>query len=164
MSGSPAPAGRLLAISDLHVSMPDNRPIVDRLRPDQPGDWLIVAGDVSEIFADIEWAIALLADRFEQVIWVPGNHELWTHKRDPHGLRGVARYQALVAMCRRHGVLTPEDPYPVWRGAGGPVTVAPLFLLYDYSFLPAGTADKAAALALAHDTGVVCTDEYLLPN
>ena len=49
-------------------------------------------------------------------------------------------------MCRRFGVLTPEDEFPVWPGAGGPVTVAPLFMLYDYSFLPDGADSKESAL------------------
>jgi 3',5'-cyclic AMP phosphodiesterase CpdA len=112
--------------------------------------------------ADIEWALRLLSERFARVIWVPGNHELWTHPRDPCELRGEARYQHLVAFCRRLGVLTPEDPYPVWDGAGGPVTIAPLFVLYDYTFLPDGTATKEAGLALAREKGVVGSDERRL--
>lgn len=96
------------------------------------------------------------------MVWVPGNHELWTHRRDRVQVRGVARYELLVELCRRIGVLTPEDPYPVWTGPGGPVTVVPLFLLYDYTFWPPGVRSKAEALALAYRTGVVCTDEYLL--
>jgi hypothetical protein len=59
-------------------------------------------------------------------------------------------------------VLTPEDPYPVWEGAGHPVTVAPLFLLYDYSFRPPMTSGKADGLARAYAAGVVCSDEWLL--
>jgi hypothetical protein len=59
------------------------------------------------------------------------------------------------------GVLTPEDPYPVWEGAGGPVAIAPLFLLYDYSFRADGVS-QADALAQAYQSGVVCTDEFLL--
>lgn len=42
------------------------------------------------------------------------------------------------------------------------MTIAPLFLLYDYSFLPPGVADAGAALALAETAGVVCSDEFLL--
>jgi 3',5'-cyclic AMP phosphodiesterase CpdA len=38
----------------------------------------------------------------------------------------------------------------------------PLFLLYDYSFHPAGTDTKAAGLDRAYRAGVVCTDEALL--
>ncbi|SEH01956.1 3',5'-cyclic AMP phosphodiesterase CpdA [Nonomuraea solani] len=153
---------RLLAVSDLHVAYPENRDIVDRLKPVTPGDWLLVAGDVGERLADIAWALGLLADRFERVVWVPGNHELWSPPNETPDLRGVARYDHLVRMCRNLGVLTPEDDYPLWEGAGGPVRIVPLFLLYDYTFLPEGHPTKAAALAHAHDTGVVCTDEYML--
>jgi hypothetical protein len=67
-----------------------------------------------------------------------------------------------VELCRRLGVLTPEDPYPVFDGQGGPVRVAPLFLLYDYTFRPPGTRTKEEGLAYAHRTGVVCNDEFLL--
>ncbi|WP_322779799.1 metallophosphoesterase [Frankia sp. Cas4] len=162
MTTSRAAAGKLLAISDLHVAYPENRQIVEGLHPESAGDWLIVAGDVAEVAADVEWALALLRDRFSTVIWVPGNHELWTPRKDPVRLSGDRRYRHLVQMCRGLGVLTPEDPYPVWEGAGGPATVAPLFLLYDYTFRPAGTRSKQEGLAVAHEAGVVCSDEYLL--
>ncbi|MEU1791001.1 metallophosphoesterase family protein [Streptomyces sparsogenes] len=154
--------GELLAISDLHVAYSENREIVERLRPGSDDDWLIVAGDVGELFADIEWALGLLSERFAKVVWSPGNHELWTHPKDPVQARGVARYQALVDMCRAKGIVTPEDPYPVWEGIGGPLTIAPLFLLYDYSFRLEGLDTKEAALAHAHEAGVVCTDEHFL--
>jgi calcineurin-like phosphoesterase family protein len=155
-------SGELLAISDLHVGYAENREIVAGLRPASDEDWLIVAGDVAETVADIRWVLQTLADRFRRVLWVPGNHELWTHPRDEITLRGVARYEYLVALCRELGVTCPEDPYPVWEGPGGPVAVAPLFLLYDYSFLPAGCATKEEGLAYARGTGIVCNDERLL--
>src|SRR5690349_18081044 len=132
------------------------------MAPESDEDWLLVAGDVSENVADIRWTLKKLAGRFRKVLWAPGNHELWTHPKDPVTLRGVARYEHLVELCRDLGVVTPEDPYPVWRGPGGPVAVAPPFLLYDYSFLPSGCATKAEGLAYAHSTGIVCNDEYLL--
>jgi predicted phosphodiesterase len=154
-------AGRLLAISDLHVGYPENREFALSLRPEDPDDWLIVAGDVGEVFADVGYVLAKLADRFARVIWTPGNHELWTLPSDPVQLRGVARYEALVTVCRRFGVLTPEDEFPVWPGPDGPVTVAPLFTLYDYSFSLAsdGARTRADALALASAAGVTPADE-----
>jgi 3',5'-cyclic AMP phosphodiesterase CpdA len=155
-------AGKLLATSDLHVSFAENRAIVERLQPESDDDWLLVAGDVGEIVEGIEWALRLLSERFSTVVWVPGNHELWTPREDPVQLRGEQRYLHLVELCRSLGVLTPEDPYPVWTGEGGPVTVAPLFLLYDYSFLPPGAEDTDAGLKQAYDAGVVCSDEFLL--
>lgn len=151
----------MLAISDLHVAHAENRAVVETLRPGDDDDWLLVAGDVGERIADVEWALALLKERFATVAWVPGNHELWTPPGDPERLRGEDRYRRLVQVCRRLGVLTPEDPYPVWTGPGGPVTVAPLFLLYDYSFRPPRTT-RDEALAGAYASGVVCTDEFLL--
>lgn len=153
------------AISDLHVGFPENRAFVEGLRPGSGDDWLIVAGDVAERFSDVEWTLRTLRERFATVVWTPGNHELWTIKDDPVQLRGEARYRRLVDMCRSLDVLTPEDPYPVWDGEGGPVTIAPLFLLYDYTFRPEGTSTKEEALAVAHEAGVVCTDEvYLHPD
>ncbi|WP_432841927.1 metallophosphoesterase family protein [Dactylosporangium sp. CA-092794] len=152
----------LLAVSDLHVSYADNRDVVDGIRPGSPGDWLIVAGDVGELFADIRRTLAQLRERFAAVIWAPGNHELWTHRDDPVRSRGVERYEQLVEMCRSIDVLTPEDPFPVWTGPGGPVVVAPLFQLYDYSFRAPGTHTKEESLAYAYRTGIVCTDEMML--
>jgi 3',5'-cyclic AMP phosphodiesterase CpdA len=151
-----------MAVSDLHVSFPANREIVAALRPDSPQDWLLVAGDTSEKLGAIQWALGTLSERYAKVIWVPGNHDLWTPSSDPVQLRGAERYERLVAICRDLGVLTPEDPYPVWDGPGEPVTIAPLFLLYDYSFLPAGASTSEEALDMAYSTGVVCTDEMLL--
>ena len=162
MTSSKVAPGRLLAVSDLHVTHPENRTIVEALRPERKDDWLIVCGDLSDNLADIEWAVRLLATRFAKVIWTPGNHELWSTPEEGPALRGERRYLRLVEICRREGVLTPEDPYPVWDGPGGPLTVAPLFLLYDYSFSRNIASTPAQALALAHRAGVVCSDEFLL--
>jgi 3',5'-cyclic AMP phosphodiesterase CpdA len=152
----------LTAIGDLHVEATENRRIVERLRPAHPGDWLIVCGDVGEIMCDIEWALATLAGSFEKVIWAPGNHELWTCPEDAVQLRGEERYRRLVGYCHELGIATPEAPYPVWSGAGGPLTVAPLFTLYDYSFGTNIAPTKREALARAHAAGVVCSDELVL--
>ncbi len=155
-------AANLFAISDLHVGHEGNREVLEGLRPETDDDWLLVAGDVGEFAEDIEWALSTLKKSFHTVVWVPGNHELWTPPQDPLTLRGEARYRRLVEICRRHGVVTPEDPYLTWEGPGGPVAIAPLFVLYDYSFLKAGFTSKAEAMKHAYDVGVVCTDELLL--
>jgi len=154
--------GTLFAVSDVHVGYAENRDHVESLRPESAEDWLIVAGDVAERFTDIARALHTLRSRFEKVIWVPGNHELWTPKTDPVQSRGAERYNQLIELCRRLDVLTPEDPYALWEGEGGPVAIAPLFVLYDYSFHPPGTTTKEAGLAYAHETGIVCADEVML--
>ncbi|MEH1014442.1 metallophosphoesterase [Micromonospora sp. CPCC 206060] len=162
MVDSAASGGKLLAISDLHVGHAENRALVAEMRPESPQDWLLVAGDVGETVAHVEWALRLLSRRFAKVVWVPGNHELWTPPGDPVQLRGEERYRHLVEVCRQLGVVTPEDPYPVWAGPDGPVRVAPLFLLYDYSFLDPQWPTPEVALKRAYEQGIVCTDEFLL--
>jgi len=71
-------------------------------------------------------ALRTLSSRFSVVVWAPGNHELWTHPEDPVQARGEERYRLLVELCRSLGVVTPEDPYLVWDGPEGAVTIAPL--------------------------------------
>ena len=149
-------------MSDLHVSHPANREVVEAIRPTSEDDWLIVAGDVAETVADVLETLAMLRRRFATVVWVPGNHELWAHGSDPVQLRGEHRYRYLVDACRDLGVLTPEDEYPVWDGPGGPAVVVPLFVLYDYSFRTPTAHTLEESLAQAYRAGVVCTDEHML--
>lgn len=151
---------KLWAISDLHVSHQVNLRALQALPP-HPDDWLIVAGDVGDSVAQVRQALTLLCERFAKVLWVPGNHELWTLPRDEPESRGQARYEALVAVCRSLGVQTPEDPYLVWPGEGGEHVIALLFLLYDYTFRPPHET-KEQAMARAVERGIVCTDELLL--
>jgi 3',5'-cyclic AMP phosphodiesterase CpdA len=151
---------KLWAISDLHVGYADNRRIVERIPP-HPGDWLILAGDTSERTEDLRFVLEQLCPRFARVIWVPGNHELWTISSDAGAKRGVAKYQELVELCASYGVLTPEDTYAVFDDGTHRHLVVPLFVLYDYSFCPEGMSPQQA-LAWAREAGLVCTDEDLL--
>jgi 3',5'-cyclic AMP phosphodiesterase CpdA len=155
-------AAGLYAVSDLHVNHAENRAVVEWLRPESAGDWLIVCGDVADSAEDVEWALRTLRERFDRVIWTPGNHELHTYADDALRLRGEQRYLHLVELCRRIDVLTPEDSYPVWEGDAGPARVVPLFLLYDYSFGRNVGSTREQALRRAYDAGVVCADEFLL--
>jgi len=149
---------KLLAISDLHVGHAENRRVVEQLDP-CPEDWLIVGGDVGEKPQHLRWVLETLGPRFARLLWVPGNHELWAMPGEP---RGEDRYQAMVELCRRHGVLTPEDPFPLFETGGGDAyIVAPLFTLYDYSFGPPGMTPEEA-VAWAREDGIVCADEALL--
>ncbi len=141
-----------MAVSDIHVGHNGNKPMTEELFPDSPDDSLILAGDVSEKTDDIRWALKLLRSRFAKVIWIPGNHELWTTAKDPVQIHGAPRYEYLVNMCRELDVVTPEDPFPVWEGDEGPVTVVPMFLLYDYSFPPEGARDKEHGLDILRGT------------
>lgn len=151
---------KLYAISDLHLNSEVNRRALAAL-PNHPEDWLILAGDTGETEEHLHYALSILTRRFQRLLWVPGNHDLWTLPSDRSGLRGEAKYRRLVAVCRDYGVLTPEDPYVLWTGEGPQCWLAPLFLLYDYSFRPAHIP-QAHAVKWAAESGVVCADEALL--
>ena len=104
----------LWAVSDLHAAVKRNAAQIDAIRPTNPSDWLIVAGDVAERPELVVQVMQELADRFDTVIWVPGNHELFCRSADRH--RGRDRYTMLVQAMRSIGVITPEDRYPVFSG------------------------------------------------
>jgi 3',5'-cyclic AMP phosphodiesterase CpdA len=150
---------RLLAISDLHVAHPQNRAFVESI-PACREDWLVLAGDIAERAEDLRFVLESLRPKFAKLFWTPGNHELWTLNEAE--ARGEARYLRLVDLCREYDVLTPEDPYAVWPDLSGPrLVIAPLFLLYDYSFRPA-EVPLNRALAWAEESGIMCTDEMVL--
>jgi len=151
---------KIFAVSDLHLSHATNREAVQALSA-YPGDWLILAGDVGETEAQLRFALVELGRRFARLIWVPGNHDLWSLPVSGPGPRGKAKYDRLVAICREHGVLTPEDPYARFTALGRAYRIVPMFLLYDYSFCPPGM-DVEAAVRWARQTGVICMDERVL--
>jgi hypothetical protein len=154
---------RLLAISDLHLANAVNREALAALTHSRD-DWLIVAGDVAERMDHIRDAFALLARLFARVIWVPGNHDLWTVRSEggaSGALSGERKYRALIALAREFGIDTPEDPYPIWTGPGGPCIIAPMFLLYDYSFRPP-EIPREAVIGWSREGSAVCADEVLL--
>lgn len=155
---------KLHAISDIHISHPAN---LDALRALDyyPDDWLLLGGDVCESTDDLTECFSILGERFAQIFWVPGNHELWTTSGDPGAARGVAKYEELLAVCREFGVRTPEDEYLRWPGPGPACTIAPLFVLYDYSFRGGVVPEKLStpeAIAYSRGRRVVCVDEELL--
>jgi len=148
---------KLYAISDLHVGFEANREALSGVRA-RPDDWLILAGDVGETEEHLAFTLDSFRSRFAQLIWCPGNHELWAVRG---GARGVAKYERLVALCRERGVITPEDDFVIWRGEGEPHVLAPMFLLYDYTFRPDAIAPEDA-VAWAQEAGLRCVDEDLL--
>jgi 3',5'-cyclic AMP phosphodiesterase CpdA len=153
---------KLYALSDLHLGHRQNRQALEALPFAYRNDWLLLGGDVGETEEHLGLALSAMTRRFAKVLWTPGNHELWTPpgKGGP-ALRGQAKYDRLVEICRSFGVLTPEDPYPLFQSEGGPAVLAPTFLLYDYSFRP-DRVSADGAVAWAEGEGVVCTDEHLL--
>src|SRR5215470_2931163 len=147
----------LWAISDLHLGIDVNRRAIERVAS-RPEDWLILAGDIGDSEEELALAFEVLAPRFARLIWVPGNHELWTDPRTPGAPRGVRRYAKLIELAGRYRVTTPEDPYPIWPGAGPKTVIAPLLLLYDYSVRRV-EVPRDRVVAWAAEAGIIATDE-----
>jgi 3',5'-cyclic AMP phosphodiesterase CpdA len=151
---------KLFALSDLHLGYERNREFLRAISP-SPDDWLILAGDIGETLSHLELAFKVLTPRFQRLVWVPGNHELWTALWAKEQTRGQYKYEELVRLCRRYRVITPEDPYPILTIGDQEVRIIPLFLLYDYSFRPP-QVPLSGAVDWAKEAGVWCMDEVML--
>jgi predicted phosphodiesterase len=120
---------RIFAISDIHVDYEMNAQwLADLSVSDYRDDVLILAGDVSDRLERLEWALSLLAGRFRQVMYVPGNHELWVI-RDGKPCTSLEKFERLRTVVAQSGVsMTPQ--------ALDGVVIVPLQGWYDYSFGP----------------------------
>lgn len=144
----------LWAVSDLHINSPGNKAIVEEyVHPTHPLDWLIVAGDIAENPETVLDTLRMLRERFVQVIFVPGNHEIYARSQDR--FQGKERYNMLVRACQGIGVLTPEDRYTKFAGH----TIVPLFTLYDHSWRDLRYSPQQA-IDRAVERGAVLTDHW----
>lgn len=97
---------KIYAISDLHVDHPDNLKWV-RNWPSNvyKQDALILAGDVTDNLQTLENCLRSLKNKFAEVAFVPGNHELWIRPKE--GIRdSVAKFRKIISLCDRLGVHT----------------------------------------------------------
>lgn len=126
---------RIYAISDLHADFRENRLLLERIPAgEHRGDALIVAGDVADSLALIGDVLGGLRQRFAEVFFVPGNHELWV-RNDPRD--SLEKFHAVLAACRGVGVRTaPARVGGAW--------VVPLFSWYDAAFDVRGEGDHAS--------------------
>lgn len=117
---------KVYAISDLHIDFDGNAKwFFNAFDADYDEDVLIVAGDVSDELSRLEQCFTYLARRFKQVIFVPGNHELWVVRdRIPTSIK---KFEEICRLTERCGV-----SMDVCHHAG--VSIVPLLSWYDFSF------------------------------
>jgi predicted phosphodiesterase len=119
---------RLYAISDLHTDKPQNQAWVESLPlHTYAREALLVAGDVHHNLEQLGKTLSLLRERFAQVFFVPGNHDVWIHAGEKDN--SLTKFEAIVKICDTLGVQTgpgrvglPGDPSPIW--------IVPLFSWY----------------------------------
>lgn len=122
---------RVFALSDIHIDYSGNQAwIADLSRVDYQDDVLILAGDITDFLPKLEWCFQTLAACFRQVLFVPGNHDLWV-MRDKVVPDSLQKFDLVRKIAADTGVAMQS-----W--SHGSLTVVPLLGWYDYSFGVAG--------------------------
>lgn len=117
---------RVFAVSDIHVDFEENKRWVSGLSKfDYKEDILILAGDVSENKSRHSDTFKQLKERFAQVCFVPGNHDLWV--RHANGENSLDKFNSIVSIAEDYGIFMKPVTF-------GPVAIIPLIGWYDYSF------------------------------
>lgn len=118
---------RVFAVSDVHIDYHVNaRWAADLSAADYQDDVLILAGDVTDTLNLLGWCLGMLAKKFEKVLFVPGNHELWVI-RDNNRKNSLEKFEDVRALVASSGASM--QPF---RAPG--VSILPLLSWYDYSF------------------------------
>ena len=117
---------RVFAISDIHVDYSENLKWIQNLSEfEYSKDILILAGDVTDRLPLMEKTFLNLRDKFKNVLYVPGNHDLWIRRSEEtcsfekfHRIHQIARQCDVITSPYRY-----NDTYFV-----------PLYSWYDFSF------------------------------
>jgi predicted phosphodiesterase len=118
---------RIFALSDIHIDYEVNKKWIANLSTvDYRADVLILAGDVTDALQLLDWCLTTLAARFKQVLFVPGNHDVWVI-RDGHEKNSLQKFQEVAAVVESSGASMKS-----FRATG--VSIVPLLGWYDYSF------------------------------
>jgi predicted phosphodiesterase len=118
---------RVFALSDVHVDYDVNAKWIANLSVSEyQDDVLILAGDVSDSRRLLDWCLGALARRFKQVLFVPGNHDLWVI-RDDDGRNSLQKFDDVRAAVESSGASMEAF---CERG----LSIVPLLGWYDYSF------------------------------
>jgi UDP-2,3-diacylglucosamine pyrophosphatase LpxH len=161
---------KIIASSDLHLDQHENlASLKSSLKENAPNgeDCLILAGDICETENQLKEILSLLRPHFKEIVWLPGNHELWIRPslKESYLQQGKGseqRYLSLVTICHEFSVHTPEDPYiELSNTINETLVLVPMFLLYDYSFRPTHVPESEA-LNWAMESNVMCSDEVLI--
>jgi len=118
---------RVFAISDLHLDYEQNQSWLRGLsQTDYLQDVLILAGDISDRLSILTLCFEQLERRFKQVLFVPGNHDLWT-RRDEEKLTSFDKFDRVSELALNCGISMNSAHYDT-------LSIIPLLSWYDFSF------------------------------
>jgi len=137
----PTEISAVWCVSDAHCDHPQNLNFFKLLSTTMhKRDLLILAGDISNQMSTIIGTLSLCKDRFAEVFFVPGNHELWVttdegFKDTPQASRpyqdSMGKLQCILDTCERLGVRTRPA---VYNSGGEALWVAPVLSWHARSF------------------------------
>ncbi len=117
---------RIFALSDIHIDYSENRKWLHQLsQRDYVEDVLILAGDISDVVLLLMEGFEALKKRFLEVLYVPGNHDLWVHRNG--GGNSLEHFFLIKKVAADYGIRMEPAHF-------GPVSIVPLLGWYDYSF------------------------------
>ncbi|PCI42375.1 MAG: metallophosphoesterase [Moraxellaceae bacterium] len=117
---------KVYALSDIHVDYKENKRWLFSLsNPEYRNDVLILAGDLTDDLELLEECFHFLAETFKQVLYVPGNHELWV-KRNP-GITSMEKVGLIGDLAAKCSIST--EVFHI-----GSLSIVPLLSWYDFSF------------------------------
>ncbi len=118
---------RVFALSDIHIDYDVNAKWIANLSiAEYQDDVLILAGDVTHTLRLLGWCLSTLARRFKDVLFVPGNHDLWVI-REGREKNSLQKFDDVSAVVESSGA-----SMQAFRRRG--VSIIPLLGWYDYSF------------------------------
>lgn len=117
---------KVFAISDIHVDYEENFRWFNNLsRFDYKNALLILAGDVTDLIPLFEKTLKCLRERFLEVLFIPGNHDLWVQRS--HVKHSIEKLDLIKNITYNCGILM----QPFYCST---VSIIPLYSWYDYSF------------------------------
>jgi predicted phosphodiesterase len=118
---------RVFALSDIHVDYAENMAWIRALSSsDYVQDVLLLAGDACHEIPRLAAALTCLREKFAQVFFLNGNHELWLVGGDCSD--SLQKFHRVLQLCRDLDIRT--EPVRFDDGYGG-VWIVPLFSWYD---------------------------------
>ena len=116
---------RIFAVSDLHTDFAENRRRLQQVSSTAYlQDAVGVAGDIADDLKIIDWTLRKLRSRFGQVLYVPGDHELWFRDGE---CDSAETFRQVLRLCDEIGIYTRP-------GRAGNNWVVPLFSWYDSDY------------------------------
>lgn len=117
---------RIFAVSDIHVDFEENLRWFQNLsRLDYTEDLLILAGDVTDSLLLFEKTMRDLRDRFREVLYIPGNHDLWV-RRCATAANSFEKLRMIREIAQNCGIRM--EPY-----AHDSLSIVPLYGWYDFT-------------------------------